>query len=350
MPPIPPLPLPQIPPASTAAGAVHIAFLCYAYFALADSFLQCALGYSPESPRDMSPDAISPYPDRPIRPLPKRRLRERLSPDVAESIKYPPAPKTTTPLFYHPYNIREEVGTNSLVESQHPSERERADEIERNYISRRNGDELDSDEDETAYRSRIYSRHSVDTTGRSYRYVQKPDSKHPNPQPPASTGSSADGYDSFENTNNKKKRKIPTPGDSNLNGVHLSSDMAGMGITGPDDLAEDVGTGAGSYYGSGSVGQGISGPGRGRYGRIRNGRSPLRTLSDASSNWGNGRTAKQRQSQWPPSSKLDKIEFSPLAIFTDTNASRISRDHFQIHCQCECRQEPYHSCKRTRER
>jgi hypothetical protein len=250
----------------------------------------------------MSPDATSPYPERPIRPLPKRRLRERLSPDVADSIKYPPTPKTTTPLFYHPYSIREEPGGNGAVEAAHPTERERADEIERNYVSRRNGDDLDSDEDEAAYRSRIYSRPSADTTGRSYRYVQKPDSKHPNPQPPASTASSADGYDSFENTNNKKKRKIPTPGDTNLNGVHLLGDVNGIGISGVEDLVEDVSSSVGAYQSSsGMVGQGISGPGRGRYGRIRNGRSPLRTLSDASSNWGNSRSTKQRQPQWPPS-------------------------------------------------
>lgn len=250
----------------------------------------------------MSPESASPYPERPIRPLPKRRLRERLSPDVADSIRYPPAPKTTTPLFYPSYNIREETGPTSFADSQHPSERERADEIERNYISRRNGEELDSDEDEAAYRSRVYSRHSADTTGRTYRYVQKPEAKHPNPQPPGSTASSADGYDSFENTNNKKKRKIPTPGDSNLNGTHLSSEMAGMGISGSDDLTEEVGSG--SYHTSTISTQGISGPGRGRYGRIRNGRSPLRTLSDASSNWGNGRTTKQRQPQWPSPSKI----------------------------------------------
>lgn len=250
----------------------------------------------------MSPDASSPYPDRPIRPLPKRRLRERLSPDVAETIRYPPAPKTSTPLFYHPYNPREENGANGLVESQHPSERERADEIERNYISRRHVEELDSEDDEAAYRSRIYPRHSADNTGRSFRYVQKPDSKHPKAHPPGSAASSADGYDSFENTNNKKKRKIPTPGDSNLNGVHLSSDIAGA--VGPEDLGEDVGAGAYQSVGASSGGgQGISGPGRGRYGRVRNGRSPLRTLSDTSSNWGNGRTAKQRQPQWSPSSK-----------------------------------------------
>lgn len=271
-------------------------------FKWANSEVSLCLGYSPESPRDMSPETASPYPDRPIRPLPKRPLRERLSPDVAQTIKYPPAPKITTPLFYYGYNLAES-GPNGVVEAQHPSEREQADEIERTYISRRNGEELDSDEDEQAYRSRIYSRPSADPTGRSYRYVQKPDSKHPNPQPPASTASSADGYDSFENTNNKKKRKIPTPGDSALNGAHLSNDMAGMGISGPDDLVEDIGSVGAAYHGSVSAIQGISGPGRGRYGRIRNGRSPLRTLSDATSNWGNGRTAKQRQPQWPPASK-----------------------------------------------
>lgn len=251
----------------------------------------------------MSPDATSPYPDRPIRPLPKRRLRERLSPDVAESIRYPPAPQTTTPLFYHPYNGREDAGTSRLVESQHPSERERAEEMERGYITRKCGDELDSDEDEAAYRSRTYSRHSETATGRSYRYVQKPDSKNPNPHPPGSTASSADSYDSFENTNNKKKRKIPTPGDSNLNGTHLSSDLAGMGISSPDDTADDGSGNVGTYYSPGSAAsQGLSGPGRGRYGRIRNGRSPLRTLSD-SANWSNGRTTKQRQPPWPTSSK-----------------------------------------------
>jgi hypothetical protein len=256
----------------------------------------------------MSPEAVSPYPDRPIRPLPKRPLRERLSPDVAQSIKYPPAPKTTTPLFYYGYNLPES-GPNGVVETQHPSERERTDDL-RTYVSRRNGEEVESDEDEQAYRSRIYSRPSADQAGRSYRYVQKPNAKHPNPQPPASTASSVDGYvdgyESFENTNNKKKRKIPTPGDSNLNGVHLSSDMASLGLSGPEDFVEDVGNGGTAYHGSVSAIQGISGPGRGRYGRIRNGRSPLRTLSDTSSNWGNGRT-KQRQPQWPPTSEFTSL-------------------------------------------
>lgn len=267
-----------------------------------------------------SPDPASPYPDRPIRPLPKRPLRERISPDVAQSITYPPAPKTTTPLFYYGYNPREETGPSGVVESQHPTERKRVDEAERNYISRRNGDTVDSDEDEQAYRSRVYSRPSADAAGRSYRYVQKPDPKYQNPQPPTSAASSVDGYDSFENTNNKKKRKIPTPGDSSLTGVHLSSDLAGMGISGPEDLNEDIGSGVSSYHSPG-VGQGISGPGRGRYGRVRNGRSPLGTLSDATSNWGNGRSTKQRQSPWTSASKYSVKWRRPLTNISKTKVA-----------------------------
>lgn len=260
--------------------------------------------YSPESARDMSPDTMSSlYPDRPIRPLPKRRLRERLSPDVAESIKFPPAPKTTTPLFYYPFTATDEAKNTRPVEAQLPSEKERVEEIDqRNYISRRNPEDADSDEDERAYRSRIYPRHTPDTTGRAYRFVEKPDTARRPPQPPGSTTSSADGYDSFENTNNKKKRKIPTPGDSGMNGSHLSSDMASMGISSnTDDIHPrvDAGGGVGAYYSSpvSTTTSGLSGPGRGRYGRMRNGRSPLRALSE--SNWSNGRSTKQRQPQWP---------------------------------------------------
>jgi hypothetical protein len=95
----------------------------------------------------MSPETVSstyPREGRPIAPLPKRRLRERLSPDVAESIKYPPAPATTAPLFYYPYSINGEEDARGGL---YPVDRQRSDDIERNYISRRNGEEIDSDED-----------------------------------------------------------------------------------------------------------------------------------------------------------------------------------------------------------
>jgi hypothetical protein len=263
----------------------------------------CLGHFSSDSPQERSPDTMSSlFPERPIKPLPKRRLRERLSPDVADSIKYPPAPATTAPLFYYPYSI---TGEEDARGGLYPVDRQRSDENDRNYISRRNGEEIDSDEEyrELPYRGR-YARHSPDTGGRSYRYVQKPGStNYSKPEPPPSTTSSADGYDSFENTNNKKKRKIPTPGDAGLNGIHLSNDLASLGISAPTDESvtrEESVNGIPKYYGAGPIvaGQGISGPGRGRYGRSRNGRSPLRTLSEASNNWTNGRPSKQQQ---PPS-------------------------------------------------
>jgi hypothetical protein len=278
------------------------------FHSLMGYLLPCLGHFSSDSPQEMSPDTMSSiYPDRPIRPLPKRRLRERLSPDVAESIKYPPAPATTAPLFYYPYSINGEEDARGGL---YPVDRQRSDENDRNYISRRNGEEIDSDEEyrELPYRGR-YARHSPDTAGRSYRYVQKPGStNYPKPEPPPSTTSSADGYDSFENTNNKKKRKIPTPGDAGLNGIHLSNDLASLGISAPVDQSsarEESVNGNPKYYAPGSIvtSQGISGPGRGRYGRSRNGRSPLRTLSEASNNWTNGRPSKQQQ----PTSKL-KVE------------------------------------------
>jgi len=266
--------------------------------------LECIGLYSSESARDMSPDTMSSlYPDRPIRPLPKRRLRERLPLDVAESIEYPPTPKSSAPLFYYPYAATDEAKTPRPVEAQLPGEKERVPEIDqRNYISRRNPEDADSDEDELAYRSRIYPRHAPDTPGRAYRFVEKPEAARRPPQPPGSTTSSADGYDSFENTNNKKKRKIPTPGDSGMNGSHLSSDLACMGISSTsEDIHPRVDAGGGAHYSSPvpASASGLSGPGRGRYSRFRNGRSPLRALTDVASNWSNRRSSRQRQSMLP---------------------------------------------------
>ena len=50
-------------------------------------------------------------------------------------------------------------------------------------------------------------------------------------QSTVSESDSADGYDSFENTNNKKKRKIPISGSFGAHSTSLSSDLANMGIT-----------------------------------------------------------------------------------------------------------------------
>jgi hypothetical protein len=257
----------------------------------------------------MSADTMSSlFPDRPIRPLPKRRLRERLSPEVADSIQYPPAPQTTTPLFYYAYSSRDDDPESPS----HPS-RDRAADARTHHV-RRGGLGLESDDEEATLRRSAASRAISDTLTRSNRMSARQDQgKHANSRHPQSATSSADGsYDPFEVTNNKKKRKIPTAGDIPLNLSHgVTHSMHGpespgtpiQSIEGHGELSSPVPS---SYYASAglvSSSHNISGPGRGRYGRVRNGRSPLRALSDSSSNWA-GRNGKLRSSQWvSPSSK-----------------------------------------------
>ena len=121
------------------------------------------------------------------------------------------------------------------------------------------------------------------------------------PPPPDSTASSADGYESFENTSNKKKRKIPLSTASSMHQSQLSAEMASMGISGSvDGAGDDVHPGGGAvgvqqHYtppsgAATAAGTGISGAGRGRYGR-QNGRSDhgiRRPLGSSSMNSVNG--------------------------------------------------------------
>ncbi|KAL7621373.1 hypothetical protein AAE478_008694 [Parahypoxylon ruwenzoriense] len=246
----------------------------------------------------MSPESSSSiFPDRPIRPLPKRRLRERLSPDVADSIQYPPAPQTTAPLFVYPYNSKEDLAPLG-ADLPSVAHRENAAELGQEASLRRNGlgTELDGHSLMGQARRALVSRPLHDSPGSATRTTtRQAQARHPNPQPPPSTASSADGYDSFENSNNKKKRKIPTAGETIMNGTHVLNDLGVLGVpspptTGDEGSVDAPGVPSTPYYQSGGVGssgQGISGPGRGRYGRVRNGRSPLRALSDPNSNWGN---------------------------------------------------------------
>ena len=120
------------------------------------------------------------------------------------------------------------------------------------------------------------------------------------PPPPASTASSADGYESFENTSNKKKRKIPLSGTSSMHQSQLSAEMASMGISGGalDGIAtaEDVQLAGGTVatnqpaQTTGGGGTGISGAGRGRYGRQsgRGEHAVRRPLGSSSANAVNG--------------------------------------------------------------
>jgi hypothetical protein len=260
---------------------------------------------------NMSPDTVSSlFPDRPIRPLPKRRLREKLSPGTVETITYPPSTDETTPLFYYPpYNFRED-GSPPRACSTSPAQQSRRAEEGRNYTPRRNGLGLaDGDDDEPALRSTLVTRSPPEILTRGTQRSSKPDI--PNPQPPLSATSSVDGYDVFENTNNKKKRKIPSMGDPLINGTQgLNNEVGSLAISagaGHSPTNESHNDRALSHSAShpttgtfSSNSQGISGPGRGRLGRSRNGRSPLRALSDGNSNAWAGRGSKVTASQWAP--------------------------------------------------
>lgn len=245
-------------------------------------------------------------PDRPIRPLPKRRLRERLSPEVAGTIKYPPAPQSTPALFSYPCNLK----GSFLEDDSAATGRDFQPDFSNRQTSRRHGPGSEGEPDDIPPRRAAVPRPPTESSARTTRSLQKPGSSRQghSPQPPPSATSSADGYESFENTNNKKKRKIPTAGemtgghglgDHGLNDAH--SLPGGLAVI-PDRSGENGSSTSVPYYGSGSfvsTGQNVSGPGRGRFGRTRNGRSPLQTLSDASGNW-MGRGAKNRSATWSP--------------------------------------------------
>ncbi|CAI6341090.1 unnamed protein product [Periconia digitata] len=238
------------------------------------------------SPLRSSPDTASPmYPDRPIRPMPKRRLRDRMSPEQAEHIAFPPHPPSSGPLFNFPYASSERNTRNlRLGESEHHA-----------CHCGHNHSEVESEEDED-------ERGAPMPSSPSYHYSRNTPGKLAGPlayTKPGSTASSVDGYESFENTNNKKKRKIPNMGGANAHHTNLSAEMASMGISHPHDMAtlDDV-EGSGRYYGSApstpqqqqnmmnannGPGTGISGAGRGRFGRSASGRSERRVLGNSTS-------------------------------------------------------------------
>ncbi|KAJ4290545.1 hypothetical protein N0V90_010762 [Kalmusia sp. IMI 367209] len=244
------------------------------------------------SPLRSSPDTASPmYPDRPIRPLPKRRLRDRMSPEQAETIRYPPNPPSTGPLFNFPYSTSERGGRALRQgESDHHT-----------CHCGHNHSEVESDEEEDEHGvplasspSYHYSRNLLGrpVTGAAGAYHK-----------PGSTSSSVDGYESFENTNNKKKRKIPNMGGASTHPTNLSAEMASMGISHPDDIVGLDGREAPvHYYASApstpqhnNAGTGISGAGRGRFGRTASGRSERRVLGN-STNLANAKASSKRPS------------------------------------------------------
>ncbi|KAJ5689522.1 hypothetical protein N7462_003914 [Penicillium macrosclerotiorum] len=246
-----------------------------------------------------APDTPSPvYPDRLIRPLPKRTLRSRLSTDAADTIHYPPTPPASQ-IFYG-LGDTDEVVTHSKAYARQTIETDH-DELTPEADCHHNFDtavELESgDEDgpvvvrrSTAFRGSLSPASSPHPQGFSGKEGSQKSSAGP------------DGYDAFENTNNKKKRKIPTPGNMSSHHSALSPEFASMGLANPNSspTAVNDGTSTGAYYGSGNpaspLGSGISGSGRGRLGRStargNTSRNPL--SANAQNAWMNTRTPSRR--------------------------------------------------------
>lgn len=265
-------------------------------------FAHGMLGYEwpRSSPLQHSPDTTSSiYPDRPIRPLPKRPLRARLSPEQAESIVFPPVPPSSTTLFSFPYGHTDD---SSVLGTPRPS---RSEDGHTGFTGENSDPESDGDDDGQCgppqySPSLVYSHpHAGVTKGLG--------NEGPSISKPGSTTSSVDGYESFENTNNKKKRKIPNMGGSGGHHTSLSPEMSSIGLSTPTREGADDGEGAvGQYYGSGASavqnsgsGTGISGAGRGRYGRsaVRTSgeRRPLSTSTNAMNAYASGYSARSRR-------------------------------------------------------
>ncbi|KAJ5908176.1 hypothetical protein N7495_000858 [Penicillium taxi] len=248
----------------------------------------------PDGTFNAAPDTPSPiYPDRLIRPLPRRTIRSRLSTDAADTIFFPPTPlhlKFSTAANDH------KVYVQQTIESDRQELTPEAD----SHIGFETAGEAESGDEDGPVAVRRSS---------GFRASLSPSSStHPTGSKDGAPKSSAgpDGYDAFENTNNKKKRKIPTPG--NIGGHHstLSPEFASMGLSSstPTPSAGD-GSATGTYYGNGnptSPGSGISGSGRGRLGRAvprsNSGRNPL-SANAAQNAWMNSKTPTRRDVSTP---------------------------------------------------
>ncbi|KAK0252148.1 hypothetical protein B0A54_08130 [Friedmanniomyces endolithicus] len=276
------------------------------------------------SPR--SPDTASHiYPDRAIRPLPRSRLKSRLSPEQVNGLIYPlDPPPIASPVLASSSGDTYERGPivngvravhayanhiHAHEDSHYPHHRHDVD--VGHCTCGEEGEVVDSGDEEVEFDHPDYrytaatgtptpagypghvhemvvaremaaagSKPPLDSVQRRLMEAARLDGGGKLPPPPGSTASSsADGYESFENTSNKKKRKIPLSGaSSTLHQSSLSAEMASMGISGQHDGAADDGgpmaaqsqqvyTPSGVTAGSGT---GISGAGRGRYGRAGN--------------------------------------------------------------------------------
>lgn len=265
-----------------------------------------------------APDTPSPvYPDRLIRPLPKRTLRSRLSTDAADTILYPPTPPASQ-IFYGVSGGSEEAVNDSQVYVPQTVEADRQEltpeaDSQHGFETAAEPDSGDEDGPVVVRRSAGF-RDSLSPSSSTH-----PQGSVGKDAAPKSSGG-PDGYDAFENTNNKKKRKIPTPGSMGGHHSALSPEFASMGManSNPSPAAISDGTTTGTYYRSGipasPSGSGISGSGRGRLGRSStrssSGRNPL--SANAQNAWMNTRTPSRRDGLMPSPGSSGMVFYLPL--------------------------------------
>lgn len=180
------------------------------------------------------------------------------------------------------------------------------------------------------------------------------------PPPPGSTASSGDGYESFENTSNKKKRKIPLSSASSMHQSQLSAEMANMGISNSHaEVDEDVVNGiqhnqqqhydphaAPPIAGSGT---GISGAGRGRYGR-QEGRNTRRPLGSSTLNAINGYNSRSSPRSSDARNGEGKFRLIDIHFFERLRTADVtSKTHRPRHRKHGRDHLPSHqNCSRTR--
>ncbi|GAB7343581.1 hypothetical protein MBLNU457_1584t1 [Dothideomycetes sp. NU457] len=236
----------------------------------------------------------------PIRPLPRNRLSSRLSPEVADTIVYPPNPPISTPLFSLPY------GLNDVTEGRRLNGGHTHSSPAHCTCGHDHDDSEEEEEgayDHPSYRwSSPTGADGPQPESLQNKLVDAAKGPLKPPPPPASTASSADGYESFENTSNKKKRKIPLSSSSGVHQSQLSAELANMGISSPggtDGAADQVNGDAHAYSNGATGGTGIAGAGRGRYGRQSQPRERGRpTPHLAAQGYTSSLSAKSRGGNW----------------------------------------------------
>jgi hypothetical protein len=195
-------------------------------------------GSPPLSRSSPAPDTTSPiYPDRLIRPLPKRRLRDRLSLQQTEEIVFPSVPSKETRLFsFHLPDVSTSQQAKDEVTNRYDAEEARNTHAQggqrREMGNARQTERVNPTKSSPRQgNQRQRSQGSRNNLGKSM-------------MPSAgdillvdSANSSVDGDEGFENTNNKKKRKIPQSQHTvytaagNVSLTTVSADMANLGLS-----------------------------------------------------------------------------------------------------------------------